>query len=79
MAKSIRERSEERATWGWLGKPPDAVIKRKGDIWLLWVRLSKQAKEVARMPNGKDKNKKREEIERQRKFIIRKAEELDGA
>lgn len=78
MAKDIRERAKERAIWGWLGKPPDAVIKRKGDIWSMWIRLSKEAKEVARMSNGREKNKRREEIEKQRKFIIKRAEELDG-
>ena len=64
----------ERRQWGWLGKPPDSVIEKRGGTWKEWTHLSKEAKRVAGMTYGEAKIKAAKEIERQRNEIIWRAD-----
>lgn len=68
------EWTQERKQWGWLGKPPDSVIKKRGSVWKEWTHLSKEARRVAGMSFGQAKIKAAKEIERRRNEIIWRAE-----
>ena len=73
-----QEWMREREAWGWLGKPPDSVIKQRGDIWEQWIHLSKRAKAVASMRYSKEKVRAAKEIDERRQEIIARAEKLSG-
>lgn len=73
-----KEWMRERETWGWLGKPPDSVIKQRGEIWEQWIHLSKRAKSVAGMRYSSAKVKAAKEIDERRQQIINRAEKLSG-
>lgn len=65
---------EERKRWGWLGKPPNSVVTQRGEIWEMWVHLSKRAKTVAGMSYSQAKVKAAKEIQDRRNEIIKLAE-----
>lgn len=73
-----KEWMRERETWGWLGKPPECVIKQRGEIWEQWIHLSKRAKSVAGMRYSSAKVQAAKEIDERRQQIINRAEKLSG-
>ena len=66
----------ERLTWGWLGRPPDVVIKCRGEIWEAWADLSKRAKAVADMRYSKAKVQAAKNIGERRQELINRAEKV---
>ena len=73
-----KEWMREREIWGWLGKPPECVIKQRGEVWEQWIHLSKRAKSVAGMRYSSAKVQAAKEIDERRQQIINRAEKLSG-
>lgn len=66
--------AEEKAAWGWLGRPPQSIVDASQGIVRQWKEMEREAYKVARMKRGSRKTDAAKDIEYRRAALIQMAE-----